>query len=106
MEHAQPTGARQRVVIVGAGFSGFYCARWLDRNLAASTEVVLVSPGDHMVYSALLPDVAGGVVDPGAIATPLAASLPSTTVVVGTVTAVDAAAQTCTVQGPTVSNCS
>ena len=36
-----------------------------------------------MVYSALLPDGAGGVVDPGAIATRLAASLPPTTVVVG-----------------------
>ena len=36
-----------------------------------------------MVDSALLPDVAGGVVDPGAIATRLAASLPPTTVVVG-----------------------
>jgi NADH dehydrogenase len=59
--------------------------------------VVLVNPGDHTVYSALLPDVAGGVVNPEGIATPLAASLPSTTVVVGTVTAVDAAAQTCTV---------
>jgi NADH:quinone reductase (non-electrogenic) len=59
--------------------------------------VVLVNPGDHMVYSALLPDVAGGVIDSRCLATPLAASLPSTTVVVGTVTAVDAAAQTCTV---------
>ena len=84
-------------MIVGAGFAGFHCARWLDRHLAASAEVVLVNPGDHMVYSALLPDVAGGVVNPEGIATPLAASLPSTTVVVGTVTAVDAAAQTCTV---------
>ncbi len=85
-------------MIIGAGFAGFYCARWLDRHLAASAEVVLVNPGDHMVYSALLPDVLGGVVDPGCIATPLAASLPSTTVMVGTVTAVDAAAQTSTVR--------
>lgn len=80
---APSTDARRRVVIVGAGFAGFCCARWLDRNLVVSTEVVLVNPGDHMVYSALLPDVAGGVVDPGAIATRLAASLPPTTVVVG-----------------------
>jgi NADH:ubiquinone reductase (H+-translocating) len=42
--------------------------------------------------------VLGGVIDPGCIATPLAASLSSTTVVVGTVTAVDAAVQTCTVR--------
>ena len=58
---------------------------------------MLLNPGDQMVYSALLPEVAGGVFDPGCIATPISASRPSTTVVVGTVTAVDAAAQTCTV---------
>ena len=85
-------------MIVGAGFAGFYCARWLDRRLAASADVVLVNPGDHMVYSALLPDVVGGVVDPTSVATPLAASLPSTSVVVGTVTALDASAQTCSVR--------
>lgn len=85
-------------MIVGAGFGGFHCARWLDRRFAASAEVVLVSPGDHMVYSALLPDVVGGVVDPGCVATPLAASLPATKVLVGTVTALDAGGQTCTVR--------
>lgn len=89
---------RPRIVIVGAGFAGFHCARWLDRRFAASAEVVLVNPGDHMVYSALLPDIAGGVVEPGCVATPLAATLRSTTVLVGAVTSVDAAAQTCIVR--------
>jgi len=88
---------RPRVVIVGAGFAGFHCARVLDRHLATSAEVILVNPSDHMVYSALLPDVVGGVVDPSSIATPLAASLRSTTVEVGAVSAVDTTAQSCTV---------
>ena len=98
MELAQPAGGRPRIVIIGAGFAGFHCARWLDRHFAASSEVVLVNPADHTVYSALLPDVVGGVVDPACLATPLAASLPYTTVLVGTVTSVDPTAQTCTVR--------
>ena len=85
-------------MIVGAGFAGFHCARWLDRRFASSAEVVLVNPSDHMVYSALLPDVVGGVVDPACVATPLGASLRSTTVLVGRVIEVDAAAQTCVVR--------
>jgi NADH:ubiquinone reductase (H+-translocating) len=89
---------RPRIVIIGAGFAGFHCARWLDRRFAASAEVVLVNPADHTVYSALLPDVVGGVVDLACVATPLAASLRSTTVVVGVVASVDATAQTCTVR--------
>jgi NADH dehydrogenase len=89
-------GHRSRIVVIGAGFAGFHCARWLDRHITASSEVVLVNPADHTVYSALLPDVLGGAVDPSCIATPLAASLPSTKVVVGLVTSIDATAQTCT----------
>jgi NADH:quinone reductase (non-electrogenic) len=95
----RPRGdGRPRVVIVGAGFAGFHCARVLDRRLAASAEVVLLNPSDHTVYSPLLPDVVGGVLDPACVATPLAASLPSTKVVVGTVTAVDPSARSCTVR--------
>jgi NADH:ubiquinone reductase (H+-translocating) len=90
---------RPRVLIIGAGFAGFHCARALDRRLGATADLVLVNPVDHMVYTALLPDVAGGVLDPRWIATPLAASLPFTRVLVGTVTAIDTGAHTCAVRG-------
>jgi NADH:ubiquinone reductase (H+-translocating) len=68
---------RPRIVIVGAGFAGFHCARALDRRLGSTAELILVNPVDHMVYSALLPEVVGGVVDPRCVATPLAATSPS-----------------------------
>jgi NADH dehydrogenase len=88
MHQPRPGGAeRPRVVIIGAGFAGFHCARALDRRLAATADLVLVNPVDHMVYTALLPDVVGGLLDPRWIATSLAASLPFTKVLVGTVTA-------------------
>jgi NADH:ubiquinone reductase (H+-translocating) len=89
---------RPRVLIIGAGFAGFHCARALDRRLGATADLVLVNPVDHMVYTALLPDVAGGVLDARWIATPLAASLPFTRVLVGTVTAIDTGAHTCAVR--------
>jgi NADH:ubiquinone reductase (H+-translocating) len=96
----RPGGAeRPRVLIIGAGFAGFHCARALDRRLAATADLVLVNPVDHMVYTALLPDVVGGLLDPRGIATPLAASLPFTKVLVGTVTAIDTGAHTCAVRG-------
>ncbi|HXW34928.1 MAG TPA: NAD(P)/FAD-dependent oxidoreductase [Acidimicrobiales bacterium] len=88
-----------RVVVVGSGFAGFHCARTLDRRLGRAANLSLINSVDHMVYSALLPDVVGGVVDPKSIATPLAASLSHTNVVVGTVTSVDLDRQTCTVDG-------
>ena len=96
----RPGGAeRPRVLIIGAGFAGFHCARALDRRLGATADLVLVNPVDHMVYTALLPDVVGGLLDPRGIATPLAASLPFTKVLVGTVTAIDTGAHTCAVRG-------
>ncbi|MBV8217651.1 MAG: FAD-dependent oxidoreductase, partial [Solirubrobacterales bacterium] len=88
---------KPRIVVVGAGFAGFHCARWLDRRVGPKAELILVNPVDHMVYSALLADVLGAVLDPGSLATPLAASLPSTRVVVGSITAVDTTSQSCTV---------
>jgi NADH dehydrogenase len=88
---------RPRIVIVGAGFAGFHCARALDPRLRSAAELILVNPVDHMVYSALLPAVVGGVVDPRCVSTPLAASLPSAPVLIGAVTAVDIAARTWTV---------
>ncbi len=96
-ENAADRGAR--VVVIGAGFAGFHCARTFGRRLGSTADLVLVNPVDHMVYSARLPDVLGGLLDPQCIATPLAASLPSTTVRVGTVTAVDVRQKTCTVRG-------
>jgi NADH dehydrogenase len=54
------------VVIVGSGFTGFGCTRHLARKLRkdnASVDIAVISPVDYMLYTPLLPDVAGGVVD-------------------------------------------
>ena len=57
------------MVIVGSGFTGFECARHLARKVrrhqknTASVDISIISPVDYMLYTPLLPDVAGGVVD-------------------------------------------
>jgi NADH:quinone reductase (non-electrogenic) len=49
------------VVIVGSGFTGFECARRLVRRIRKSdVDVTIISPVDYMLYTPLLPDVAGG----------------------------------------------
>ncbi len=80
------------VVIVGSGFAGFECARRLARILRrqdAAVDVTLVSPVDYMLYTPLLPDVAGGVIDARFVTIPLANALHGVRMVRGRVEAVD-----------------
>ena len=64
------------VLIVGAGFAGFYCARELERLLRpGEANVTLASPNDYMLYSPLLPQVAASILSPSDIAVPLRRTL-------------------------------
>ena len=87
-----------RIVIVGAGFAGFETARRLLRHQRSSTDhpirVTVISPDDFMLYTPLLPDVAGGLLDPRFVAVPLADSLPEADLIAGRVERVDLAART------------
>jgi NADH dehydrogenase FAD-containing subunit len=54
-------GARSRIVIVGAGYAGYHCARHLERSLPrGAAEIVIVSPADYMPNTSLLPEVGAG----------------------------------------------
>jgi NADH dehydrogenase len=80
------------VVIVGSGFTGFECARHLARKLRrqqVSVDITIISPVDYMLYTPLLPDVAGGVVDARFVTVPLANSLREVRSVRGRVESVD-----------------
>ena len=91
-------GGRRRVLIVGAGFAGFTCARELEKRLGPDdAELVLVSPTDYLLYSPLLPEVAAGTMDPRHIAVPLHGRLKRTRVVLGYAVGADLEAQTLTV---------
>lgn len=96
------TAGPQRVVIVGSGFAGFSCARKLCRIVAKAkrdVEIVLVTPNDYLLYTPLLPDVAGGLIDPRFVAISLADSLPRVRLVVAKARSVDLQNKTITVAG-------
>ena len=91
------------VVIVGSGFTGFECARRLSRQLRkhnASVDISIISPVDYMLYTPLLPDVAGGLVDARFVAIPLANTLRGVRAVRGRVDSVDFDGHTVTFTDP------
>jgi NADH dehydrogenase len=81
--------AGSRIVIVGAGFAGYRAARVLSRLVRGHAEVVVVNPTDYFLYTPLLPEVAAGILDPRRVTVPLAATLPKTRVLLGTVDRID-----------------
>src|SRR3978361_1939357 len=52
-----------RVVIVGGGFAGYHAAKTLQR-LSPRVETVLLNAPDYFLYLPLLPEVAGGLLEP------------------------------------------
>ncbi|MER7006551.1 NAD(P)/FAD-dependent oxidoreductase [Dactylosporangium sp. NPDC000555] len=92
--------ARPRIVIVGAGFAGYQAARALLRQARGNADVVLVNPTDYFLYLPLLPEVAGGALDPRAISVPLQDTLPGVRLVLGEVDGVDTRARTVSYTGP------
>jgi NADH dehydrogenase len=59
---------RPRVVIAGAGFGGLTCARALKN---APVDVLLVDRNNYHLFTPLLYQVAGAMLDPGEIARPV-----------------------------------
>ncbi len=76
-----------RVVVVGAGFAGYWAARILSKR--ADLEVVLINPTDYFLYFPLLPEVAAGVLEPRRICVSLPRQLPRARLVLGKVDRVD-----------------
>lgn len=80
---------RPRIVIVGAGFAGYECARTLSRQAKGAAEIVLINPHDYFLYVPLLPEVAAGILEPRRISVSLTATLPGVRLVLGEVHEVD-----------------
>src|SRR3984893_9031516 len=77
------------VVIVGAGFAGFYAARELSNLVGDTTEIVVINSTDYFLYLPLMPQVAGGLVEPAHVCVSLPRRLPKVRFVLGTVSHVD-----------------
>jgi NADH:ubiquinone reductase (H+-translocating) len=93
-------GPRQRVVIAGGGFAGFHAARRLGRLAKGRLDVVVVNPTDYFLYLPLLPEVAAGILDPRAVAAPLAAAGRSVRHILGAVTDIDTGGRQLTATDP------
>jgi NADH:ubiquinone reductase (H+-translocating) len=83
-------GSRPSIVIVGAGFAGFYAARELIRLVGGRADIVVINSTDYFLYLPLMPQVAGGLVEPRHICTSLPRRLRGARFVLGTVQRVDA----------------
>lgn len=93
------TAPPEKVVIIGAGFGGFFAARALARTLSGhEARVTMISDVDGLLYQPLLPEVAVGTLDPRTVVVPLSTTLKKVHLVRGLATHVDPAARTVTVQ--------
>jgi NADH:ubiquinone reductase (H+-translocating) len=88
------------VVIVGAGFAGFNAARELSSLVGHTTEIVVINSTDYFLYLPLMPQVAGGLVEPAHICASLPRRLPKVRFVLGTVSHVNPKHKTVRWAGP------
>jgi len=92
--------ARHRVVIVGAGFGGLFATKALRK---APVEVTLINATTYHLFQPLLYQVATGILSEGEIAPPIREVLrkqDNVDVRLGTVTGIDVATKTVTVDAP------
>jgi NADH:ubiquinone reductase (H+-translocating) len=86
------TARGRSIVVVGSGFAGFESARRLSRHLRrhrSNDTITMISPVDYLLYTPLLPDVAGGVIDARLVTVPLIDTLPGVQLIRGYVDAVN-----------------
>lgn len=89
MEARTPDG-RPRIVIVGGGFAGAYCAQALERRLAPGlAEVVLVDRNNYFVFYPLLVEAGTGSLDPRHAVVSIRSFLERSRFVMGEVEGVD-----------------
>ncbi|WP_130796569.1 NAD(P)/FAD-dependent oxidoreductase [Streptomyces otsuchiensis] len=91
---------RPRIVIVGAGFAGYQCARALIDRARGAAEIVLINPNDYFLYLPLLPDVAGGALEPRRATVSLTGTLRGVRLVLGEADGLDVKGRTVSYTDP------
>lgn len=92
----------KRIVILGSGFAGTYVTRYLDRAFRhdSDVEIMLLSRNNYMVFTPLLAEVAGNVVEERHAVPPLRIFLKKARFRQAEVLSVDIAGRTVEVQYP------
>ncbi|MEM6315805.1 MAG: NAD(P)/FAD-dependent oxidoreductase, partial [Planctomycetota bacterium] len=60
MAHREDNPQRKRIVILGGGFAGAYCAQKLDKLLCDEVDVVLMDRNNYMIFYPLLVEAGTG----------------------------------------------
>ncbi len=93
-----------KIVIVGGGFAGTSAAREFERaSIRSATQrddVTLVDQRNFMLFTPMLPEVAGGSIETRHIVAPFRSYLKKTTFELGEITAVDLSGRTITLRHP------
>jgi NADH dehydrogenase len=89
-----PDKATHQVVVLGGGFGGVFTAKHLRRHAGRDVDIVLISRHNFFVFQPLLPEIAGGSINPGDGVTPLRRFLPGVAVMVAEVREIDLGAKT------------
>jgi NADH dehydrogenase len=88
--------AVRHVLVLGGGYAGLYAAKGL-RDLPG-IRVTVVDPNPYMTYQPLLPEVAGGHVDPADVPVDLQRTLRGTRVLRGSLESLDHASRTAVIR--------
>jgi NADH:ubiquinone reductase (H+-translocating) len=80
----------RNVVVAGGGFAGLYTVRALERMLPPySAKITIVSESNFLLYSPLLPAVAGGTLNPRHVTVPIREELDHAQLLIGRVAGCD-----------------
>ena len=66
-----------KILIIGGGFGGVYCAKYLQKKNFDSFDIELISDNNYFVFQPLLPEVASGVISASDAVTPIRQMLSS-----------------------------
>lgn len=92
-----PSTSEPHVLILGGGYVGLYTAWGLQRHLGTTPmRITVVDPNPYMTYQPLLPEVAGGQVEPRNVTVPLRRALGKSTVIRGSLQGLDHESRTAT----------
>src|SRR5438477_1256791 len=90
----KPEPSGKRIVILGGGFGGAYCAKALEKQLQdGSCEVVVIDRHNYFVFYPLLIEAGTGGIEPRHAVIPVRPFLTKTHFYTGEIQSVDATAQ-------------
>lgn len=85
-----PDAPTKRILILGGGYIGLYCAMGLEKRLRpGEATITLVSPESFMLYQSFLPEAASGNIEPRHVVVPLRRALKRTRLITGRVLSLD-----------------